>query len=408
MRQAKAPAFRTVSATAQTPWSGEDNPLRTLRRKLARGMIAHVKAGTTDLAPGVLHDDVTFYTDPELFARERQKLFRETPLVACLSSELAEPGSFRLFDDAGPPIVVIRGKDAQVRAFLNVCPHRGSRVVRSDGGKAGRFTCRFHGWTFDTLGQAIGIPEEGQFCGEIDGQKRLLPCPAAERHGLVFVQPTPGSVMDLDAHLGDFGEELEPLELDRCEPVARDEIESPSNWKFTLDTYFENYHLPSLHKDTFARIFAANLCVFETWGPHHRFTFPPRTIHDWLNMPEADWPVHMLPLSYFLFPNLVISVGSVTPSGSTIGLTRLFPKSVREMTAKLTFCAAGGVKSPEHRAEIEDSFAKQVYGLRNEDYSVTGESYAAFSELPPGAKFPVGRTELGVQNFHRNVRRLVG
>src|SRR5436190_16134966 len=99
------------------------------------------------MADGVLKEDVSFFTDPEMFEREYQALFRMTPLAVCTSRELPEPGSFMTFDDAGVPIVITRGKDGQVRAFLNVCPHRGARVVRTECGKAGRFTCRFHGWT---------------------------------------------------------------------------------------------------------------------------------------------------------------------------------------------------------------------------------------------------------------------
>jgi hypothetical protein len=81
---------------------------------------------------------------------------------------------------------------------------------------------------------------------------------------------------------------------------------------------------------------------------------------------------------------------------------------VGELTTRLTMYAPHGVKSPEHRAEIEASYASIMRAVREEDYSVTGESYLALSALPPGTKFPVGRQEIGVQNFHRNVERLVG
>ncbi|MBW8753387.1 MAG: Rieske (2Fe-2S) protein, partial [Sphingomonadales bacterium] len=152
-------------------------PLRTLRRELARDLVENQRRGETALAPGVLFEDVPFYLDAERFAREQQRLFREMPLVACLAADLPEPGSYRRFDDTGVPMLLTRGKDGQVRAFLNVCPHRASRIVRDERGKASRFTCRFHGWTFDNAGKAVGIPEESRFCGQIDAQKHLVPCP---------------------------------------------------------------------------------------------------------------------------------------------------------------------------------------------------------------------------------------
>jgi phenylpropionate dioxygenase-like ring-hydroxylating dioxygenase large terminal subunit len=379
--------------------------LNELRRNLTREIVGFAKAGKTDLASDLMDVDVSFFLDAELFAREHRKLFRETPLVACLSSDIAEPGSYQIFDDVGAPIVVMRGKDGRVRAFLNVCPHRGARVIRDDCGKANRFTCRFHGWTFDTTGKAVGIPEEGQFCARIEDRKRLVSCPAEERHGLVFVQATPNSTLDLDAHLGEFGVELEKLGLGRATRVLDDTVQVRSNWKYTIDTYFENYHLPSLHRDSFANVFAHNLCMLETWGPHQRFTFPQRSIHEWMNRPEAEWDVDSLPVQHLIFPNTVLTLGSVSRSGSLVTMHRLFPSSVGELTTKISLYAPHGVKSPEHRAEIEASFKSIMRAVRDEDYSVTGEAYEGLFALPAGSKFPIGRQEIGTQNFHRNVEK---
>lgn len=385
-----------------------NHAMRALRLKLARRIVEYAKNGKTDQAPDVLQEDVSFYLDPDMYAREHQKLFRETPVVACLTKDIPDPGSYRLFDDLGIPIIVWRGKDSEVRAFLNICAHRGARLGRVECGKANRLTCRFHGWTYDTMGETIGVPEEEQFCGKIDEQKRLVSIPAEERHGLVFVQATPGSKLDLDTHLGEFGPELELLDFAQATRVIEDDFRTPSNWKYTLDTYFENYHLPVLHRDSFAKVFAHNLNLFETWGPHHRFTFPHATIFEWMNKPESEWPIDALPLTYFLFPNTNIAIGSASQNGSLISIHRLFPKSVGELSTRVSVYAPYGVQSPEHLADIESSFAAIKRAVRDEDYSVTGESYLGHSALPAGTKFPVGRQEIGVQNFHSNVKQLVG
>lgn len=388
--------------------SAHEVALRELRRRLTRKMVELAKQRATHEASGVMEVDVSCFRDPELFAREHKKLFRETPLVACLSTEIADPGNYQIFDDVGVPIVVMRGKDRQVRAFLNVCPHRGARVIRDGSGKASRFTCRFHGWTFDTAGQVVGVPNEAQFCGGIEDRKHLIPCPAQERHGLVFVQATPNGTMDLDDHLGDFGAELETLGLSHASLVLSDEVRSPANWKYTLDTYFENYHLPSLHRDTFAKVFAHNLCLLETWGAHQRFTFPQRSIHEWMHKPEAEWDIDSLPAQHFLFPNTVITLGSVSRSGSLVSIHRIFPQAVDQLTMKVTMYAPHGLESPEHQAEIETSFRSIMTAVRDEDYSVTGEAQGGLSSLPAGTRFPVGRQEIGTQNFHRNVIASMG
>jgi nitrite reductase/ring-hydroxylating ferredoxin subunit len=385
----------------------QETPLRQLRRRLAPRLVDYARRGTMALADGVMKEDPSFFIDPELFARERQKFFRETPLIACLSNQLPEPGSFVTFDATSVPMIVMRGKDGQVRAFLNVCPHRGARVIRNDSGKTSRFSCRFHGWTFDTTGKVIGVPEEAQFCGEIDAQKHLTACPAEERHGLVFVQATPNSTMDLDAHLAGFGPEIDVLELHKAERVIGEDLEIRANWKYGIDTFFETYHLNSLHRETFKGLFSP-VCAFETFGRHHRYTFAPMALDEWVRTPESEWNLDLLPLQYFIFPNTVIAVGSVSQTGVTMTIHNIFPHSVGEFTSRMAVWAVGGVRSPEHRADIESNYEKIRSAVLNEDYSVTSEAWPGLSSLPPGTKLPVGPNEIGLQNFHRNVHELMG
>lgn len=378
--------------------------LRDLRARLAPALVEMQRRGETALKPGLRQEAVSFYLDPELFAREQRQLFQGLPLVACLSCELPEPGSYRTLDDSGVPLLVTRGKDGMVRAFLNVCPHRGSRIVRDAQGKASRFTCRFHGWTFDATGVAIGIPEEHHFCGGIDAQKQLVACPAEERHGLIFVQATPGRSMDLDAWLGELDADLAAIGLANCEIVHSDTLQVPANWKYGLDTFFETYHLNSLHRETFKGLFSP-VCVFDTFGPHHRYTFAPLTLSQWPGQAASEWDLDMIPLQYFLFPNTIISVGSTSPTGSAANVHNIHPHAVGHFASHLSYIALGGVRSAEHKAEIDGAYARTRAALVDEDYSVAGESWSGFAALPPGTTMPVGRQEIGVQNFHENVLR---
>jgi carnitine monooxygenase subunit len=384
-----------------------DTPLRVLRRRLAPGVVEMARQGSTALAPEVLHEDVAYYRDPELFAREQRRLFREMPVVACLSSDLPEPGSFRTFDDTGVPILLTRAKDGQVRAFLNVCPHRAARVVGASCGKANRFTCRFHAWTYDNTGRNLGVPEEHYFDAETSANKNLTPVPAEERHGFVFVQATPGSVMDLDAFLGDFAEDLAILDLAHAERVHAQDIPVSANWKMGMDTFFETYHLNALHRETFKGFFSP-ICVFDTFGPHHRFTFAPLALDDWTRTPESEWDLDLLPLQYFLFPNTIMAVGSTSKSGTVINIHHIFPSSPGQFVSKMNYCSIGGVQGPEHRAEIDKAYEVTKVAIIQDDYAVTGEGHPGMLALPEGTRLPVGRQEIGVQNFHRNVRRFAG
>lgn len=385
-----------------------EQSLRDVRRNVFARILDYMESGQTALCDHVMYLDIEAYRNPHFFEQEFRQLFREGPQVACLSTDIPEPGSFRTFDDLGVPIVVTRGKDGQVRAFLNICPHRGSRLVGEEHGKAMRISCRFHGWTFDTQGEALGIPEEPMFCGQIENRKSLAAFPCEERHGLVFVQATLGSAMDLDAYLGTFDRELELLNLKDAWRVDEFAVRSVSNWKYALDTYFENYHLPVLHRDSFAKIFAQGLCLFDTWGPHHRFTFPHAGVRDYIGKPESEWPVSSLPVTYFLFPNTILSVGSVSKIGGSLTLNRLFPPSVGENVTRIVACAQNGKPGPEHIAEIENSLKLIRGAVIDEDYAVTGEAYPALGELPDGWEFVYGRHEIGVQNMHKNFAKATG
>jgi phenylpropionate dioxygenase-like ring-hydroxylating dioxygenase large terminal subunit len=386
--------------------SVEEPPLRALRRQLAPALVDMQRRGATARMAGVRHERVEFYLDEAQFVREQQAFFRDMPLVACLSSELPEPGHYRTFDDAGVPMLLSRGTDGRVRAFLNICPHRGSRIARQSSGKANRFTCRFHGWTFDTTGKAIGIPEEDNFCGDIDAQKHLVSCPAEERYGLVFVKTKPGSEIDLDAHLCGLDRDFSAIGLETAEVVHAGTLQVPANWKYGLDTFFETYHLNSLHKETFRGLFSP-VNVFDRFGPHHRYTFAPLNLAKWVDTPESAWEIDTIPLQYFLFPNTIVSVGSTSPTGSTVNMHQILPSSVGHFRSLLTYCSLGHVRSPDHRAEIDAAYEKARQALVNEDYSVVGESYWGFASLPTATRMPVGRQEIGVQNFHGNVARLL-
>jgi hypothetical protein len=147
--------------------------------------------------------------------------------------------------------------------------------------------------------------------------------------------------------------------------------------------------------------------VFDTFGPHHRYTFAPLGLAEWVGMADSDWNLDLIPLQYFLFPNTIISVGSTSPSGSVVNVHQILPSAVGHFASRLTYCALGGVRSDQHRADIDRAYQTTRQALVNEDYSVVGESYWGFSALPAGTRLPTGRQEIGVQNFHHNVLSLL-
>jgi nitrite reductase/ring-hydroxylating ferredoxin subunit len=290
-----------------------------------------------------------------------------------------------------------------VRAFLNVCSHRGAIVVADGAGVARNFTCPYHGWTYGADGALVGIADRSDF-GEVDAScLGLKPLPCGERAGLVFAALRPGAPLDLDAHLAGYGEVLEHLGLERCHLVGRQSVAGP-NWKVAYDGYLDFYHLPILHRNSFGpRV--PNKALYDAWGPHQRVSMPNPTLASLEALPEEEWPVDALIGGVWtVFPH--VSIADFYAGVKLYMVSQLFPgPSVGESLTIQSFLAttapddaqkeaiAGMMKFLEHVVRDEDYFT----GLRIQRALQTG----ALSDVL------FGRNEGGGQRFHRFVDALL-
>ena len=129
-------------------------------------------------------DDVSLpgwlYFDPEFFEAEKRAFLRAAPQVVCHESEIADPGEWRTIDYLGESVIVIRGDDGEIRAFTNVCRHRGSRLVDGEGGCAKVLTCPYHAWSYARDGRLVGVPASPRISGAADREARAGPGRAGE------------------------------------------------------------------------------------------------------------------------------------------------------------------------------------------------------------------------------------
>jgi len=401
---------------ANTVGSDFEVRLRQHRLALARRLRDHLRDKTSDLADGPLRIDPDIYVNPHRFEAERQKVFRETPLVACLTTDIENPGDFFTFDDTGVPIIVVRSKDGQVRTFLNVCPHRGARLVRTQSGHAARFTCWFHGWTFANDGKLLAAPQAGKFGDELSDCSHLTALPVAERHGFVFVMATPGMTIDLDEHLGDFAEQIDYLDMQGLVPLKSTVMRAKANWKSILDTFYENYHIPSMHPKTLAPNYRGDINIYDIHGPHFRFVQIERSMEKWLlEQDESTWPLdHQLVGSSYIFPNVYITAApkpalSNSPGGSFYAVFRIFPGDrVGETNIYLTLYGPRGETGEEYEAQIDGNLAAMVYLLTSEDFTMAEEAWLGLSAVPKGQMFIVGPQERLVQELELSIAERIG
>ena len=105
------------------------------------------------------------YHDAEFFEAEKRAFLRARPQIVCHESEIAKAGEWRSLDYLGESLIVVRGDDGEVRAFHNVCRHRGSRLVDGEGGCAKVLTCPYHAWSYDRAGALVGVPHRHEYPG---------------------------------------------------------------------------------------------------------------------------------------------------------------------------------------------------------------------------------------------------
>lgn len=383
---------------------------RRVARETQRRSVAHAAAGTTDMADGPFANLASVYTDPERLAAEKARLFGgDLPLLACLSGDIAAPGDRVLFEETGVPILIMRGKDGVVRAFLNMCTHRGAKLA-SDCGNAARLTCPFHAWTFDTSGALIGLPGARGFAGYDKADLGLVPVPCHEWNGMVFVQPRVGAApVDIGTWLGDFAPELAQLELARAEPVKAGEMRAASNWKFALDTYGEGYHFATLHASTIGQTHFNDMCIYDRFGPHHRVSFPDKSNLALAALPEEQWPENDYGGVHYLFPNTILFIGSIEPGKGFTQIFRMFPGATPgEMVTKFAVYAPTGVQSDQHRAECEFAFDATAQVVSTEDYVIAANGWTNMARAPADLRVIYGANEPALSGVHKAIAAAIG
>lgn len=195
------------------------------------------------------------YASPEHFQDELEYVFRRAWINVCQERQLPRPGDFLVQEmhAIGPSVLIVRGSDGALRAFLNVCSHRGNRVeVEARGNKSG-FTCLFHGWTYDRRGQLASVPQAEKFATVDPPSMGLRPVHLDTWGGMVFICLAPQPPCTLDEFLSPMRPALAShLAGQDWYPVWRIGIEARCNWKLPYDAFTEFYHFEALHPKSIA------------------------------------------------------------------------------------------------------------------------------------------------------------
>lgn len=189
------------------------------------------------------------YYDPAFMKAEWTNMWTKTWLLAGRVSDLAEAGDFFKFDLGSESFIIVRGKDKKIRAFFNVCQHRGARIVLSDFGSVEKFSCFYHSWAWTTEGKNAQVTDcetfrPGVLRGSLDLPQVRCECWA----GFVFIcldEKAP----KLYEFLGVLPDHLAAYRIEDMVVVKDVEVEWPANWKAVTDAFIESYHAHAVHPE---------------------------------------------------------------------------------------------------------------------------------------------------------------
>ena len=208
----------------------------------------HFGIGT---APVSYEDSIS----PAHYELERDAIFRRTWLNVGRIEQLARTGSYftKELSAARTSVVVIRGSDGEVRAFHNICRHRGNKLVWNDypreetSGVCRQFTCKYHGWRYGLEGELTFVQQEPEFFDLDKSEFGLVPVQVDVWEGFIFVNLDKTNTTPLREYLGEFAKGMNGYPFHLMTQVHKYRAEVGSNWKLFIDAFMEFYHAPVLH-----------------------------------------------------------------------------------------------------------------------------------------------------------------
>jgi phenylpropionate dioxygenase-like ring-hydroxylating dioxygenase large terminal subunit len=222
------------------------------------------------------------YDDPEFFALEKERVFAPSWQIVCHESDVPTVGDWHTLDYIGESVIVMRGKDLVLRAFTNVCRHRGSRIVDGASGCAKKLVCPYHAWTYDLDGRLTGVPESATYPGLERANHGLAPVQLEVWRGFIFVRLVDDGGPSVAQMMAPYEAMVDPYRLEELKAHGRVVLRPRTvNWKNIGDNYSDGLHITVAHPGL-TRLFGRSYGVEATahvdrmWG-------------DMVERPSANW-----------------------------------------------------------------------------------------------------------------------
>ena len=251
------------------------------------------------------------YTDPRFFELELKHIWHKSWLFAGHLDELPQAGSFRLWENAGEPVLLVRTRAGGVNAFYNTCRHRGAPLVSETTGRRSLLTCKYHGWTYNDEGALLAVKDPEDF-QDLDLSCRSLIKVRCELFGRFIFVNFDEAAPPLLEWLGPVADDWREFQFDNCRLAARHIFDLDCNWKVAMEANMEVYHINNIHPTTVGAMLDHRQNVNTLYqNGHarmvcpHRDTAPPRARPEAPQIETVGEIGRTCTQSYNVFPNWV-------------------------------------------------------------------------------------------------------
>ncbi len=376
-------------------------PIRTAtpgQLKLAQA-IPHHKPG----APVITRVAAANYTSPEIFAAEQAKLFRTHPLAIATSALIPSPGMAVTHDAYGVPILLTRDREGVARAFLNVCRHRGTRLVEGgEAAKCPRLVCPYHAWAYGLDGELVGLPRPETFPDLDKSQLGLIPLPSVEAGGILWVGLDRDHAPDFSTVTGELAADLDALELGDMHLYKRRTHDVAANWKLVIDAFSESYHVTRLHAETIGKFFADSVTVGDMIGPHSRSAVGRVSFVEAAGSADLGALRKAVTYTYLVFPNTVI-IASPDYVNVMIAMPRAHDRTLVEDFMLIPEPPATE-KAEDHWRRSFELLDGSVFASEDFRAARLGQEGLSTGAIP---ELTIGGLEQGIKRFHDQVEAVL-